>query len=623
MGAPRIIYRYVSGRPMDGRPRTDGGYLRPGQRAVSGYVGPWGRLPGWQRQAWRLGVPGATLSTLLAYHAHPHLTVSTATVAGAVSGVHGARALRHRWRMRRFNATYIRPTQAALRLALGDAPVRLRVDPTLGTLLPRLAKPMSPMEARLRTWYGAYLEPTVRWLPERGMRAGWAARRLVRPVTDWAGRELRRPQPADAGPRIELDARVLYLAPEQRAIIKAIIGEKIPAGELNTPDWDQVGDRVTATWTVRKRPPADVGYADLAARFDGLKEHEFFIGLGVGGKPVVLDLKDEAPHIALSAGTGAGKSTFAQQVAVQMLARGGRVVILDRKGSHRWAIGMPGVDYCSQPKEMSKALVDLAALADERNALAFWEDDGWNPGQRVLVIAEELNATFAQLRAWWARTRGKGDEKIPPAVTAFREILFMGRSANIHLLAIAQMLTANTTGGPETRENFGYRCLARYTKNNWQMLVPEASMPRSSRTLGRWQVVIGGEATETQVCFLSPAEARIFVHQRRPRVHVDHGNQGVHVDVPGQGPIKGERGHVDTGPAPTLTLQDSIDERMCPWKLPATQKRLQRAREAKRAGVPQPVGKRQRADVYERGALIAWFADELGLAAAEPVEVDQ
>ena len=62
---------------------------------------------------------------------------------------------------------------------------------------------------------------------------------------------------------------MIELTPEQRQYISAVIGAKIPAGEL-VEAWDQVGPRVRAAWTVRRRPPARVGYADLSARFTGL-----------------------------------------------------------------------------------------------------------------------------------------------------------------------------------------------------------------------------------------------------------------------------------------------------------------------------------------------------------------
>src|SRR5690242_14976397 len=95
-----------------------------------------------------------------------------------------------------------------------------------------------------------------------------------------------------------------------------------------------------------------------------------------------------------------------------------------------------------------------------------------------------------------------------PAITAIADILQMGRAAKVNLVGVAQMLTARAIGGPEARENFGVRCLARYTANAWKMLVPEAAMPRASRTLGRWQLVVGGHAIEVQVGYLTAAQAR-------------------------------------------------------------------------------------------------------------------
>lgn len=80
----------------------------------------------------------------------------------------------------------------------------------------------------------------------------------------------------------------------------------------------------------------------------------------------------------------------------------------------------------------------------------------------------------------------------------------------MNLYGVAQMLTANTTGGPEARECFGIRALARYTKNAWKMLVPECAMPRSSRHRSRWQFAVDGETTAVQVAFLTDAQARVL-----------------------------------------------------------------------------------------------------------------
>ena len=603
----RVAYRYLSGRPLSGV-RPTGGYLRRGTHGD--YFTPWGRAPGWQRQAWRLGAPAVAVAGYAGFTTHPKLAAAAAALIGWRVGRH----VRRWWRLRRFRRTYIRPTMGALRPALGDAPFRLHADPELGQLMARLARPMSPAERAVRAWYGQRVEPATRWLPDRVQRAGWAVQRAASPATRRL--DLFRAPRTDPGQRIELTASVPYLTDEQRNFIQAVIEAKLPAGEM-TKTWDQVGPRARVTWTVRRRPPTGVGFADFTARFDRLAEWEFFLGLGVGSKPVTVDLKDDSPHIALSAGSGAGKSVLAQLMAVQVLARGGQVAILDRKGSHRWALGMPGVDYCTRPEQMHNALLRLSALADDRNDAALHEEEGWDPGPRVLVIAEELNATMAQLRAWWAQARQQGDPKIPPAVTAFRNLLFMGRSAKINVLAVAQMLTALTTGGPESRENFGVRALARYTRNNWQMLVPEAHMPRPSRTLGRWQVVVRGQATETQVAYLTAAQARLVVTKHRGVLSGEH--VSTREDSPLVRDLPGMSQRIETEPDPMavlISLRDAVDRGAVPWRYHAARQRLQRGRKAGRA-VPEPRSSEGRKELYRLGDLISWAEQESTTTAME------
>src|SRR5262245_27929337 len=137
----RIAYRYLSGRPLDGEARTSAGYLRPGRKVLhpSGHASRWAKLPGWQRQAWRLGTPVAICALSTVYLAYPDWTLRAAAVVLVIAGVRAARRVRAWWRMRRFSAVYLTPTIAALTGALGDAPVRLHVTPQLGTLVPRLA----------------------------------------------------------------------------------------------------------------------------------------------------------------------------------------------------------------------------------------------------------------------------------------------------------------------------------------------------------------------------------------------------------------------------------------------------------------------------------------------------
>jgi hypothetical protein len=482
---------------------------------------------------------------------------------------------------RRFRREYIEPTLAAMSPALGleESQVRLHVDPSLGNLTPRLMKPPSPTERAVRQWYGENVEPALRWLPERAQRGMWAVQRTARPVTEKAAL-LRRPR-VDAGPRIEMVAQTPYLTAEQRQLVSAIVKAKIPAGDL-VEAWHQVGVRVRAVWTVRKRPPSAVGYEHVLAHLPRLKEWEFYVGQAAGDAPVVVSLKDDSPHISLSAGSGAGKSVLAMLLAVQVLRRGGRVLLLDRKGSHRWALGMPGVDYCTKAPQMHDALLRVSGLANERNDLALHEEEDWDPGPRTLVIAEELNATIAQLANHWADVREKGEPKKSPAIAALADLLFMGRSAKVNVLAIAQMLTARAIGGPEARENFGIRCLARYTANNWKMLVPEAAMPRASRTLGRWQVVIGGQAIEVQVAYLTTKQARALAN---PGAGLD---SALSSDVTGNGDM--------------MTLRDAIDAGVLPWRYDAAKQRMSRGVGA----VPPVKGRNGKAHLYTRADLERW-----------------
>jgi len=587
----RIAYRFLSGRPLDGVGRTDATYLRAGSSALtpSGRASRWAHMPGWKRQAARLSPPVALAGAVL----EPTLTASAAAVLAGLAVTQGRKLLARR----RFHAAYLGPTIAAIRPALGEVRLKLHVSPELGSLTPRLAKPLSPAEESARRWYGSTIEPVIRWTPERAMRAVWAAQSALRPLSAKLDR-FRRPTDGIRPPRIEVVVETPYLTAEDRKFVSAVISSKIPVGDL-VEAWNMIGSYVTGTWTVRRRPPQRVGLAEIEEALSRAAEDEFVLGLGTSGGPVVISLSDDSPHIAISAGSGAGKSVLAQLVAAQVLSRGGRVFILDRKGSHRWALGLAGVTYCRRPAEMHEAFVALAELADLRNNEAFDQPEGWDPGDRVLVIAEELNGTIGQLVDYWNEVRESGDPKVSPAIRGLREILFMGRSAKVNLVAVAQMLTARATGGPESRENFGVRCLARYTRNAWAMLVPEANMPKASRVQGRWQIVVGGVATETQVAYLTTAQVRALAGvPERAKVS----DSPLTSNVPGDARSIGD---ITDPLAELVTLRQAVEAGIVAGTYDAAKKRLQRARQAAPGTLP-AAGKRGLADTYRVGDLIAW-----------------
>lgn len=592
----RITYRLLSGRPLDGR--TGFPYLSPGE----------GRLPGWKRQAYRLGIPAAAGA---AFAEPTYTTVALTALAGI-----GVVKLKRRFSRRKFSRAYTRPTLAALRHALGDAEVRLSIDPSLGNLTSRLFPPLSQGERELRAWYAKRVEPLTSWAPDRVWRVWAQAKRRALPVTSKLER-WRRPV-KDYGPSITFSAPgSQWLTEDQRGQVAAIIAGKVPVADLTSPSWDTVGADITARWTVRKRPPKAVGRADFDARTNGLPDHVFWLGLGAGGQSTRISLKADSPHIGISAASGAGKSVLAMLLIVQTLQRGGEVFILDIKGSHRWALGLPGVTYCRTDQEIHDAWVSLGKLARDRNDLAFTDPEAEKSFRRVLVVAEELNGMMDALSDYWADERESSRDR-DPAMRGMRDILRMGRSALINVVAIAQRLSAAASGNGDARENLGGGlCLAKFSASTWRMLCEGLPMPRASSAIGRWFIVAGGEVTETQACLLDEWDARTMVIKSAPAPSsaVSPGARnalmGDNQDFP--------RGSTPTEPAGDMpqdplsvpvTLRQAVDQGVLPWKFEASKKRLQRAKKAEPPSAPEIVGQRGQAELYLIADLIVWAESE-------------
>jgi len=252
---------------------------------------------------------------------------------------------------------------------------------------------------------------------------------------------------------------------------------------------------------------------------------------------------------------------------------------------------------------MHAALIALAEEADARNSQAMEEDDGWQPPDRVLLVFEEMNAGIAQLRQWWDRNRDKSDPKVSPAISAYQDLMFMGRSAFVNVFGIAQMMTA-ALGGSAARENMGIRCLARYTRNNWVMMAPECPMPRPSRVRGRWQVVVAGEATPVQVAFLTTAEARALAS---PPGHVPMSPSGDTLRSDLRCPDSpAEIETLDGGGLPAVvSLSEALELGLVDGTRPALAKRVQRD-----SAAPEPVSRRGRTRLYDRVSLVRWAMGE-------------
>lgn len=256
--------------------------------------------------------------------------------------------------------------------------------------------------------------------------------------------------------------------------------------------------------TPRSEFPPILDYEGARQTLWSLPEHELMLGVSGEGDAVTADLRADSPHILISAGSGAGKSVTARTIATQALIKGYTVVFLDAKRhSHRWAKSLPQVHYASTVPEIGNALVSVAMEMHRRNeAVEQWPGDISSApvGHRILVVFEEMNATVDALKEL--------DRSLPPrgvykASQAFADIMFLGRAAQCHVLAIAQYADSKTIP-TSIRENFGVRILIRHTKEAWNMLAWTAGYPPPApHKTGRGFTVLGDKARETQFLYLT------------------------------------------------------------------------------------------------------------------------
>lgn len=498
----------------------------------------------------------------------------TAAVTGTVAaGLVYRRVRRHG--VSQIDRLFIRPTLEVLRETLPGVGITLKVNRKMRPRVSRPARRMGRLEKDVRHRYGLHVEPVVTWPAVQAGKAWVALVGWVTPALDYA-------LPPRKGARIELTLSKGYLTPEQKGIVSSIINTKIPISD-SIEQWSMIGRTTRAVWTIARRPPARVTLADVLTRIDSLPEDRYALGLGSGREIVTVSLDLDSPHICLSARSGSGKSNTVALVAGQVLRRGGRVVMLDLKGSHPELKDL--VDYCITAEQCHNALIKAAEEAQQRNLLAFHEPGAdW---QRVLVVAEEMNLMIPALRDYWAANRGKGDPNVSPAIAALRALSAAGRSAKYHLLAVAQYLSANAAGGPESRENFGAKLLSRPSSNMWKALCG-IGMPRISSIKGRSYLVVDDEVEEVQVAYLRPGDVTLLA--KAPLM-------GVSSDVTGCTPL-GER----------LTLREAVDGGVFGGSSFAAVK----ARWHRSSDRPPAVAKRGQADLYSQADLRVWAAANPG-----------
>lgn len=561
------VWKFVSGQPL-GEPRTDASAFRRATRVThpSGRASRWAHHSHARRAAVRLSATAGVGAAVYGEITHPFATDMTAGTVAAGAAAEATRRAVKTYKRRQHYREWVRPLHLALS---GSAALA-----SLG------------------------ISPAVR--PETY---------LTVPV-DYATNE---------ESEVRMDLPEGFAGGALKTEIERIIRDKLGLRDTIT-QWRIAGREPYVSIRIAPLPPKRIKWGEALDLIEAAPESAPIIGVAARNVPVSIDLDSEAPHVLVSASSGGGKSVIVRVIACQLMRHGAHLIVLDpKRHSHRWARDLPNVTYCRSIEEIHDALIWAAEEGERRNLLVDEQgEDATAELPRIVIIAEEMNATITRLQRYWDTIREKGDRKTSPAVEALGEVLFMGRAVKENVIAVAQMMTARTLGGPEARENFAVRILARYTRNAWNMLVPEIQpMPRSSRHAGRVQVCIAGQATETQVLFPSEAEARewgqggsagaVAAPFARPATVSQTASQ-----VPTQGSSSDSVSDTprlrlvpDLPPEPVelagVTLTQAVKDGVLSLSLDAARKASTRDPE-----FPKPVGRDRNANTYDPAELMRW-----------------
>jgi hypothetical protein len=585
--AHRVVYRYVTGRELDGVRRTNATWLKPGRDLADGvrHAWPWHYLPRNQRMAWRLGVPAAVVLLGWSGWYDPVQTMyvvqGLGVLAVAVFAYWFWTIIKNFENRHRF--------LGPLSVVLGG---RWHVDPA--ALLPGIKV---PADCRTNADHPAEVV-----LPE-GYR--------------------------------ELDRQAEQSA---KIIAKRV---RIPVDRMDYEiDWE--GDRPKMLVRAQEVPPEFVGFETAKPYLEQATDTRYFLGIGLRGKPIWVDLDLDSPHLAFSFGSGGGKSTVIRLLAAQVLRLGGKVVILDhaKEGdSHAdWVYDdhgnlLPGVEFHTSTEDVHEALIGLEAERARRSRVAHYAKRFKRPAphfQRILVVGEELNTGTPMLIDLWKQLRkdiaaaekaetGEASEQPlrSPAMAAMAALVNAGRAQRMNFGAVAQRFDAKVIGGGDVRASFMVRVLARFGPDAVRMLVPNVDpKPRSSNFPGRMVLALEGEAETLQAAYLTAEEAQEWALGGYRAVLEQGGVSDLghdqladqeRADQHGRGSEVGTRTVLELPPAPEpamddvaparkLTINEALDEEI----VSGTYDTVYRA--VKRAGI---------SDQGRKGAALTYFEHEL------------
>ena len=440
-----FVYRFVTGRPLDGVARTDSTFWRAGTKTFTktGRVMPYQYWPGWKR--------GLLITRFPAFGLAPYTMV-----AG-------------------FNEIF-----------LDKGPWWINWQGPALLWLPLIAYALVNAIQFAQNYRFArdYLKPL-----ERVVVATLRTRDGVK--LDIPRSLVRARDPFSVG-RVYLPGNHALAEGDRSNLIQAA-QERLGASEIDAR-FNLEGNRPHMELFIPPQPPRVVTWEMMTENFSVSTP---YIGESASGA-INWDLGDDSPHVGVLGGSGSGKTELMAWIVAQFMRGGAGVVVLDPKySSHKWLMRIPEVLYCTEPAMIHDTVLWLDEELRRRGRLSQHSDI---PEPRIVVVLEERNSMQSLLRQYWREIKEPGMPMLSPALAALDRLAAQGRSLNINVILGAQEGAKVDIG---SRTSFGAFALAgRLPQNVWRLVMGAGTRkPAMSALPGRFGWVVAGAARVFQAAF--------------------------------------------------------------------------------------------------------------------------
>ncbi len=560
-GLFRALWRFVTGREMNGRAASNAGLFRPGRRPLSVTVnqmpvsqlgsialpappvrpalppGPSASVSRWRGWVDAHPLPGA-LNGAVRHTGAAAVWLggtSTAALRGVAATTGATRRVLKTW------GTWPYACRALMRFAVLAAAFGLWRHPAVAELsMAALALVLVLASATGPAGLGLWHSP-----PQGDDRiygpALWAAVRVVlgqqeeEYMDGWLHLDSDLSQD---GAQIRLALPVSFAGTElERQQLDHLVNTRVPGEWVSR--WHLMRGKHFATWTRKPKPKPKPECPDFVDFFDpeiqaairACGKGEIVIGRDEHNRIVIRRLTGETAHWALSVGSGGGKSAFNQMVIAQLIRQGYHIVIVDvKRVSLSCYIGVSGCYIYNDPmapQDMRDAVDWVVNEMEARSAVLEVQPDIDFPG--LACFLEEATELSVISKDWWDDNRKATKDKDGPAESAADPMWSrvgtgarLGRQMWASFVLITQDFRDQVFGGKGLRNAFPLKFMGNFNAQQWKNVINTTPVPESYTKAGRMMLVEGAvQQGWVQTCYGSPDALRAWAIQERERTDFD------------------------------------------------------------------------------------------------------